>query len=201
MTLQDEIQRIAFEFASQVVRRLRAASLDELMAPTAIAQRTALPLAGDAPMVQMRGPGPRKVARKARVHRSKRRMRRSTEEIAELANRIVLVVEQHGAGGLRAEEIRSKLPGSVDAAELAMPIALALKARHLRKSGEKRATTYFPVASGPKRAKKGQSRKKASRTKAKVSSPVSENANGIVHEPPVEVSSSPDLIGDVSFGD
>lgn len=53
---------------------------------------------------------------------------------------------QKSAGGLRAEQIRSAL--GVEAKELPRPLADALSAGRLTKSGQKRATTYFASGSG-----------------------------------------------------
>jgi hypothetical protein len=51
--------------------------------------------------------------------------------------------------GLRAEQIRAAL--GVEAKELPRPLADALAAGRVTKTGQKRATTYFAPTSGGKR--------------------------------------------------
>ena len=66
------------------------------------------------------------------------------------------------AGGLRAEQIRDAL--GVEAKELPRPLADALEAGRVTKSGQKRATTYFAGggggASAGARGRKAGGRKK-----------------------------------------
>ena len=57
-----------------------------------------------------------------------------------MIDRIVSVVGK-AASGLRAEQIRAAL--GVEAKELPRPLADAVSAGRLTKTGQKRATTYF----------------------------------------------------------
>jgi hypothetical protein len=65
---------------------------------------------------------------------------RSAEEIAATLNRIVLLVKTH-RGGLRAEEIRSKL--GMESKEMPRILKEGLAKKKLSSKGNKRATTYF----------------------------------------------------------
>jgi hypothetical protein len=58
---------------------------------------------------------------------------------------IVEVLTKNGSG-LRAEQIREAL--SVEAKELPRPLADAISAGRITKTGQKRATTYFAAGSG-----------------------------------------------------
>ena len=58
---------------------------------------------------------------------------------------IVELLGKNG-GGMRAEQIREAL--GVEAKELPRPLADALSAGRITKSGQKRATTYFASGSG-----------------------------------------------------
>lgn len=90
----------------------------------------------------------RRVARAGRNVRGGR-VRRSAAQLAELADRIVTELGRR-PDGARAEELRVtlKLPRSA----IARPMAQLLAERRVRKTGQKRRTTYFVSA---RRAKGG----------------------------------------------
>jgi uncharacterized Zn finger protein len=69
-----------------------------------------------------------------------KRTRRSRSEIGDTVDAIVELLRRH-PDGLRAEQIRAVL--AIPAKELPRPIAEGLLSRRLRKTGRKRATTYF----------------------------------------------------------
>jgi len=122
--LHRTINALASEFAHSLLRALRGASLDEILAETAH---------DHAALGESRPSGRREKSRGVR-------RRRSTEELDALVTRIVSVLKTHKKG-LRAEELREKL--GVERKELPRPLAEALKKRVITKKGKKRATTYF----------------------------------------------------------
>jgi len=68
------------------------------------------------------------------------RTRRSRSDIGDAVDAIVALLRRHPEG-LRAEQIRAEL--GLASKELPRPIAEGLLTRRLRKTGRKRATTYF----------------------------------------------------------
>lgn len=130
-TLHQTINQLASEFAHSLVRALRNASLDEIIAEThsshgAGGGRRGRPASASA------GSAPRR--RSGRLHR------RSQGELDAVVNKIVALLKGNKKG-LRAEEIRTKL--HLDRREIPRPLAEALKKKVITKKGKKRATTYF----------------------------------------------------------
>ena len=134
-TLHQTINELASEFAHSLVRALRNASLDEIIAETHAGHsaagggrrrgRAAASSGGAAP----------------RGRRSGGRLRRrSVTDINGVVTKIVGLLKSNKKG-LRAEEIRAKL--GLDRREIPRPLAEALKKRLVSKKGKKRATTYF----------------------------------------------------------
>ena len=79
-------------------------------------------------------------APKARRPRAGRRVRRSPNQIATVTASLVAALK--GAkDGMRSEELQKAL--SVDKKTIVRPIADALEAKVIRKTGQKRATRYF----------------------------------------------------------
>ncbi len=144
-SLRNTIADLAASFASSILDAIRQMSLDEILAEThggGGAGRNAPRAAA-------------KVAKAARVStaaaataaptgKAKRKggrlERRSAGDITALVGRIVSVLESKPSG-LRAEQIRDAL--SLESKELPRPLAEALQARRIVKTGKKRATTYF----------------------------------------------------------
>lgn len=136
--LRSTIDRLASQFAGSIIEALRGASLDELMEvagtrgggrrgrPGGVSGAAALELAS-----RRRG-------------RGGRLGRRTQEDIERMVDSIVELL-QKSDGGLRAEQIREQL--GVESKELPRPLADAVAAGRITKSGQKRATTYF-VGSG-----------------------------------------------------
>jgi hypothetical protein len=159
--LRDSIQHLAAEFATAVLRAIRAASLDDILEGASGGSASA---STGAPV--KRGPGrPRKhplptgaaapaasaSARRESGKRGGRLGRRTASDIATMTHRIVSLLEEHPEG-LRAEEIRKAL--GVQSKELPRPLSDAVEAGTLGKKGNKRATTYF--IGGPTSARGGK---------------------------------------------
>ncbi len=66
--------------------------------------------------------------------------RRSADEIAALLNKVVLLVKTH-KGGMRAEDIRSRL--GMQAKEMPRILKEGVSKKKLSAKGQKRATTYY----------------------------------------------------------
>jgi hypothetical protein len=130
-TLRASIESLASDFAKGVLAAIHGASLEEILGEGA----------------SRRGPGrPRGSRRATRASapaqrgRGRKRIRRSAKDIAAVAERIVSFVGKHPKG-LRAEQIRKELGIAKNA--WMKPLGLALGSKKLRKTGEKRSTTYF----------------------------------------------------------
>ena len=133
-TLHQTINSLASEFAHSLLRALRNASLDEIIAETD---------AGHAGGGRRRGrpaAAAAVVATGGRRGGGRRLRRRSATDIGAVVTRIVALLKGNKKG-LRAEEIRAKL--SLDRREIPRPLAEALKKKLVTKKGKKRATTYF----------------------------------------------------------
>jgi hypothetical protein len=136
-TLHQTINSLASEFAHNLLRALRNASLEEILSETAAGHSA-------------HGGGRRRgraagVAVAAHVGaggggRGRRLRRRSQGDITAVVNRIHGLLKTHKKG-LRAEEIREKL--GLDRREIPRPLAEALSKKLVTKRGKKRATTYF----------------------------------------------------------
>lgn len=77
---------------------------------------------------------------------SGRRVRRSAEQLEELARKFLSYVQSNP--GQRLEEIGVGL--RIDTAELKRPVQLLLEADKLRTEGERRGTRYFAGKGGPR---------------------------------------------------
>lgn len=152
--LRTTIDRLAVEFAGNVIDALRSASIEELLAVAGAGRRARR--SGDSVT-----PGPSNGAKRGRGGRLGRR---SANEIGKMVDAIVTVLAANESG-LRAEQIRDQL--GVEAKELPRPLAEGLSAGRITKTGQKRATTYFVGAGGgarsapaKKRGRKAGARKK-----------------------------------------
>lgn len=126
-TLHQTINSLASEFAHSLLRALRGASLDEILAETA---------SGHAAHAAHAGRG-----RPAAHKKNGRRLnRRTTKELEHVVAQIVALVKANKTG-LRAEEIRTKL--HLERREVPRPLGEALKKKLISKKGKKRATTYY----------------------------------------------------------
>jgi hypothetical protein len=144
--LRPQIEKFAADFASQVMKAIRGASLEDILEESQGGRSHA----AAAPV--KRGPGrPRGAGnpaaasptRPAEVAKPKktatgRLARRSPEDIKKsLANIVALLKKKPG---LRSEAIRAEL--KMDRKELPRVIAEGLSTKALSKKGEKRATVY-----------------------------------------------------------
>ena len=136
-TLRDTIQKLAGDFAAGVLGVIRGASLEDILAETESVVRRGRgrpPSQANARgLLDPASPAP-KLGRKGRLQR------RSASDIGQVVSRIVELLSGKPKG-LRAEQIRAAL--GLSAKELPRPIAQALSAQQITKSGQKRATTYF----------------------------------------------------------
>jgi hypothetical protein len=117
-TLRMTLKEIAATFAEGLLEAVRNASLDDIVS---LARETSS-------------------SRPARAKSAGTRHRRSEEDIAATAANILALVKTKKAG-LRAEAIRAEL--GIAQKHWELPLARALATKKLRKSGAKRATTYF----------------------------------------------------------
>jgi hypothetical protein len=138
--LRQTIEALATQFASSILDALRSASIDELadVAGRSGGARRARPARAEAEPTVASG-APRRRGRGGRLGR------RSAGDISAMVEQIVALLADN-AEGLRAEQIREAL--SVEAKELPRPLAEALSAGRITKSGQKRATTYFAAGGG-----------------------------------------------------
>ncbi|HEY1956228.1 MAG TPA: hypothetical protein VGH28_11455 [Polyangiaceae bacterium] len=134
-TLHSTINSLASEFAHSLLRAVRGASLEEILAETAPGHagggaRRGRPAAAAAHTTQA-----------APARRGGRRLRRRTAtDIQAVVGKMVTLLKSNKKG-LRAEDIREKL--HLDRREVPRPLAEALKKKLVTKKGKKRATTYY----------------------------------------------------------
>ena len=156
--LRSTIQGLASGFATSILEALRSASIDELVAvaggshavPAAPVKRgPGRPPKSASASAGAPAPAPKAAPAAAKRGRGGRLGRRSAGDITAMIDSIVSALGK-ASGGLRAEQIRAAL--GVEAKELPRPLADALAAGRITKTGQKRATTYF--AGGSKSAKK-----------------------------------------------
>ena len=131
MSLQQEIQALGQQFAEGVLAALRNASLEDLLADRTTGAKVA----------------PKTTAPKASIAKPKEsesngggRVRRSPSDIAHVTGLIVAKLREHKAG-MRSEQIQTVL--KLSKAEIVGPLTAALLAGRIRKTGERRATTYY----------------------------------------------------------
>ncbi len=135
-SLRRNLDELASSFANDVLRAIRSASIEELLAESmgggrrAAARSVAAVSSPAAPRASAAG-GRRRAGRLAR---------RSAGDITGVVDRIVGLLRA-SPKGLRAEQIRQKL--GFQSKELPRPLKEAVDTGRLGKSGQKRATTYF----------------------------------------------------------
>ena len=143
-TLRAQIDRLAAQFAGNIIDALRGASLDDLMA-IAGNRGGGAPRRGRPSGSGAGGGGAAFEGGSARRGRGGRLGRRTQDDIGRMIDRIQDLLSK-SSGGMRAEQIREAL--GVEAKELPRPLADALAAGRITKSGQKRATTYFAGSGG-----------------------------------------------------
>ncbi len=135
-TLHQTINSLASEFAHSLLRALRGASLDEILAETASGHSAHVGHAG-----RRRGrPAKAAAAHPAKKRGGRRLHRRTAKQLEHVVAQIVALVKANKKG-LRAEEIRTKL--HLERREVPRPLGEALKKKLISKKGKKRATTYY----------------------------------------------------------
>jgi hypothetical protein len=135
-SLRSTVADLAEVFADRVLEALRSMSLDEVLG---VSSRSATPSKGRTAMTPSRGQANGRMAAGAKESTGTR-VRRSTEDMEAVADRIVSLLRGHKEG-MRTEQIRAEL--GLKRKDIARPIALALQAKRITKKGQKRATTYF----------------------------------------------------------
>jgi hypothetical protein len=128
-TLKSRLDSLASTFATDVVRAIQGASLEELLGEIGGAKGTAARQNG---IIATTG--------KPKAKSSGRLSRRSAEDIASTLTKIVALVKRHKEG-LRAEQIRAEL--GMEAKEMPRVLKEGLAKKALKSKGHKRATTYF----------------------------------------------------------
>ncbi len=131
-TLKNRLDSLASAFASEVVRAIQSASLEELLGEVG----------------RKRGPGrPPRSQSTAVVHaahgatrRPGRLPRRSAADIKATLDKVHGLLKS-SKGGLRAEQIRAAL--SLDVREMPRVLKEGVASKRLSSKGQKRATTYF----------------------------------------------------------
>jgi hypothetical protein len=119
--LATALHDLARTFIDGVLKTVLSAPLDDILSAPA----------------SLKGEGPGASRRGATSGRLKRR---SPEEIAAAADKIVSYVKKHPKG-VHAGAIKAAL--GIDKREWNFPLARALKSKALKKKGRKRATVYF----------------------------------------------------------
>ena len=125
MSLQTTINELASRFAHDLLAAIRGTSLDEIIAETHGTTHV------------KRG---RRAAGFVATSRPGKRVRRTEADLKKLTDKIVALVASKKAG-INAEGIKAAL--KVERKELPRPLAMALSAKKIRKSGKRRATLYF----------------------------------------------------------
>jgi hypothetical protein len=129
--LKSALNDLVSSFADSVLAVIRESSLEDLLSESGKAKGgSRREHAGKAEQL------PLDLKPKA----SSRLARRSPEEIAQVVNKVVLLVKTHKEG-MRAEEIRRKL--GLLPKEMPRILKDGLASKKLTAKGQKRATTYF----------------------------------------------------------
>ena len=133
MSLKSTIDQLATGFAQAVLAAIRQASLEDILAESGrgSTRSSAAPKASSAPAAAPAA---------ARKRRGGRLARRSPEQIAAVVDSIVSAL-QKASSGLRSEQLQKTL--GLDKKEITGPLNEALAAKKIRKTGQKRSTTYF----------------------------------------------------------
>lgn len=128
-SLKQRIAQLANEFAENVLRELKRASIDEILAEGKAVSRPS-----------GKSPAP-KPAAKPKSKGGGRLPRRSQADIDRAVEQIVTLLLKHPLG-LRADQIRDAL--HLDERELPKPLTDAVQNGRIAKRGNKRSTIYLP---------------------------------------------------------
>ena len=132
-TLKSRLDSLASTFATEVVRAIQSASLEELLGEVGGSRRGPGRPNGSSAVASAPAPRPR-------ATKPGRLPRRSADDIAEALDKVVALVKKHKQG-LRAEQIRSQL--RMQAKEMPRVLKEGIAKKALKSRGQKRATTYF----------------------------------------------------------
>jgi hypothetical protein len=157
--LSATFQTLAHDFTQGVLSLLRSSSLEEIEALLSPRRGPGRPRKNGSAFLPANGSTP-----KTSSSSSKRLTRRSAEQIQETLKAITALVAQHKSG-LRSEAIQAAL--GLSKKEMPKPIALGLSSGVLRKSGNKRATTYFAAKAAPDSGKSSPSSPKRASSASK----------------------------------
>jgi len=133
--LRTTISDLAATFATSIVKAIRSANLDDILALADGAEPATAPRG----RARAATPAGAEAAPAGRASKGGRLQRRSPEEIAKSLDRVVGLLKTN-KGGLRAEQIRVAL--KMQAKEMPRVLKEGLEQRSLRSKGEKRSTTY-----------------------------------------------------------
>jgi hypothetical protein len=163
--LRSSLQQIATELASSILDALRSASLEDILSGSGHSGSIAAGVRARPTKKASKAAALPKTVASRRPARSRRLGRRSPSALAAAVDRIVALLATK-TRGLRAEQIRDAL--KLQSKELPRPLADALKAKRITKTGQKRATTYFAGGARPAASAKpvGKPKRKAKPTKA-----------------------------------
>jgi hypothetical protein len=137
-SLRAAIESLANQFAAGVLSAVRGASLAEILDQSGPTRRGP---GRPRRSVSSVGAAPAPVSAPARRARGGKRLRRSAKDIAATAGQIVAHVGKHPKG-IRGEQVRKDL--GIAKNHWMNPLGMALDSKKIRKTGEKRATLYFP---------------------------------------------------------
>ena len=135
-TLRASIESLANQFAAGVLAAVRGSSLEDILNGTGAARRRP-----GRPRGSVNSPGAERAVAPRPRPRGGKRIRRSAEDIAATAERIVAFVAKN-RNGILGERIRKEL--GIAKNQWLKPLGLALGSKKIRKTGQKRATRYFP---------------------------------------------------------
>lgn len=140
MTKQTQIRALVDDFVNSLDRLIRQSVWET-------AQET-LGFGGSAPQSGARLPSAPKAATTAATPRTPARpskrglgQKRDPNDIAKLTDRLLAAIT--AKPGQRMEHLKKEL--GVDKAELLVPVARLLDGKKVRRTGEKRATQYYPA--------------------------------------------------------
>jgi hypothetical protein len=122
------LDALADSFASEILRIIRSASLEDLLGPASGMPRGA----------RQKGAG----AGPAGSRKTGRLPRRSAADIGRALDQVVALVKKQKAG-MRAEQIRVAL--KMQSKEMPRVLKEGVAKKKLKSKGQKRATTYFAV--------------------------------------------------------
>lgn len=135
-SLKTTIEQLAKSFADGVLTAIRTASLEDILAESGRggSRAAAAALVSRGAAGRAAPPAPAKRGKGGRL------ARRSPEQLAEVVSSIVAALEK-AKSGLRSEELQKVL--GLSKKEITGPINEALAGKKIRKTGERRSTTYF----------------------------------------------------------